>query len=170
MGAAGQAIMAGNLLASLEDHGRVIGREFGRDDVEAFTFLMTEAVRSRGANDYARAIRTIHAVGRQIEGFLQRYDLILTPTMAVPPQKLGVLSLSNPDLETYIRTVTATVGYTQIFNASGHPAMSVPLHWSEAGLPIGVQLAARMGDEAGLLRVAAQLESARPWAQRRPEC
>jgi len=168
LGAASQSIMAGNLLATLEDRGQQLGRSFGRDDVESFTFIMTEAVRKRGASDYARAIRTIHTLGRQIERFLQDYDLILTPTMAVPPQKLGVLSLSNPDLETYIRSVTATVGYTQVFNASGHPAMSVPLHWSQEGLPIGVQFAARLGDEAALFRLAAQLESARPWAQRRP--
>ena len=62
-----------------------------------------------------------------------------------------------------------TSGYTQIFNCSGHPAMSVPLHWSDEGLPIGIQLAARFGNEALLFRLAAQLESEKPWFDRRPE-
>ena len=66
------------------------------------------------------------------------------------------------------RRIVGTVGYTQLFNASGHPAMSVPLCFSAAGLPIGIQLAARFGDEATLFRVAAQLEQERPWFDRRP--
>jgi len=160
--------MAGNLLSVLEDHGAATGREFGPDDVESFTYRMTEAVRERGASDYARSIRSIHALGRQIERFLQDFDLILSPTMGSPPAKLGTLSLSNPDLEAFTNGVLASVGYTQVYNASGHPAMSVPLHWNAAGLPIGVQFAARLGDEATLLRVAAQLEEAEPWAERRP--
>jgi len=168
MALASQAIMAGNLLSTLEDHAAAIGRDFGPDDLEAFTWIMTEAVRQRGASDYARSIRTIHSVGRQIERFLQDYDVILSPTMGAPPERIGVLSLSNPDPAEFTTAVTTCVGYTQIFNASGHPAMSVPLHWNDAGLPIGIQFAGRLGDEAGLLRLAAQLEEASPWFDRRP--
>jgi amidase/6-aminohexanoate-cyclic-dimer hydrolase len=168
MALASQSIMAGNVRSILEDRAAEIGRDFGPDDIESFTWIMTEAVQARGASDYARSIRTIHAIGRQIERFLQSYDVILSPTLGAPPERIGALSLSNPDPAQFTTAVMTSVGYTQIFNASGHPAMSVPLHWNEAGLPIGIQFAGRLGDEAGLLRLAAQLEEASPWFDRRP--
>ena len=93
----------------------------------------------------------------------------LSPTMATPPLPLGVLSLSNPDLAAQGQAVLKTVGYTQLANAAGNPAMSVPLYWNDAEVPIGVQFIARMDDEATLFRLAGQLEAARPWFQRRPK-
>ena len=74
----------------------------------------------------------------------------------------------NPDAGALMRKLMSCIGYTQLFNASGHPAMSVPLHWAPEGLPIGVQFAARFGDEATLFRLATQLEAARPWFSRTP--
>jgi Asp-tRNA(Asn)/Glu-tRNA(Gln) amidotransferase A subunit family amidase len=103
-----------------------------------------------------------------VAGFLERYDVLLTPTMATPPLPLGVLSLSNPDLGEFLGNLLKTIGFTQLYNAAGNPAMSVPLVWSDAGLPIGVQFAGRFGDEATLFRLAGQLEQARPWFDRRP--
>jgi len=171
-GRATACIIAANLLASLEERAAALGRPFGKDDVEPFTFIMTEVVRTRDASAYATAIRTIHALGRQVETFLQGYDqgydIILTPTLALPPPRIGVMSLSNPDVAELTTNVTQSVGYTQIFNASGHPGMSVPLWWSEAGLPIGTQFISRLGEEDTLFRLAAQLEAARPWWDRRP--
>ncbi len=110
----------------------------------------------------------MHAVGRQVARFFRDYDLILTPTLGIPPAPIGMLSLSSPDPESYVRALRRTTGFTGLFNASGAPAMSVPLYWNDAGIPIGVQFAARLGDEATLLRLAAQLEQARPWGDRRP--
>ncbi|MCH2171790.1 amidase [Myxococcota bacterium] len=169
LGTSGQAIMGGNVASLLDDRAATLGRELTPDDVEPFTWVTTEGARQRSALDYARAIREIHAVGRKVERFLTDYDMILTPTMGAPPEKLGVPSLSNPDTKQLVTALLTSVGYTQLFNASGHPAMSIPLYWNEAGLPIGIQFAARLGDEGGLLRLAAQLERARPWADRRPE-
>ncbi|MDE0886871.1 MAG: amidase [Myxococcota bacterium] len=163
-----QTIMGGNVASLLDDRAAALGRELREDDMEPFTWTILQGVRERSAADYARAIRGVHAVGRQVENFLQSFDMILSPTMGAPPEKLGVLALSNPDLPTLVTRLMTSVGYTQIFNASGHPAMSVPLFWNSEGLPIGIQFAARLGQEGTLFRLAGQLEKARPWAARRP--
>jgi len=168
LGSATQAIMGGNVTSLLEDRAAALGRELGPDDMEPFTWISVQGARERTAADYARAIRTIHSIGRTVENFLQDFDMILSPTMGAPPEKLGVPALSNPDLPELITALLTSIGYTQIFNASGHPAMSVPLCWNAAQLPIGVQFAARLGDEGNLFRLAGQLEQARPWAGRRP--
>ena len=165
---AAQLIMAANLRSTLDDHAAVVGRAFGKEDLEDLTWIMSQAIAQRSADEYARSIRTIHRVGRVVERFFQDYDVILSPTMAAPPVEIGLMSLSNPDLAEFAAVAGRAAGYTQCFNASGHPAISLPLHWSQAGLPIGLQFAARFGDEATLIRLAAQLEEARPWFDRHP--
>ena len=161
-------IIAANLRATCEDRAAILGREFGPDDLEPVTYAMVTGAAATGAAEYARSVRVIHGIGRQVAGFLERYDVLLTPTMATPPLPLGVLSLSNPDFGEFLGSLLKTVGFTQLFNAAGNPAMSVPLVWNAAGLPIGVQFAGRFGDEATLFRLAGQLEQARPWFDRRP--
>jgi amidase/6-aminohexanoate-cyclic-dimer hydrolase len=88
--------------------------------------------------------------------------------MCQPPYPLGVLNMMSQDSEAYLAAVLSSVGFTSLFNAAGNPAISVPLAWSQAGLPLGVQFVAPFGDEATLFRLAAQLEAAQPWAERRP--
>ncbi len=96
------------------------------------------------------------------------YDVILTPTLAEPPLPLGALE-SPPDNPLYgIIRAGAYVPFTPLCNITGQPAMSVPLYWNADGLPIGSHFIGRFGDEATLFRLAAQLEAARPWAQRHP--
>ncbi len=161
-------IIAANLRVIVEDRAAVLGREFGADDLEPVTYATVIGAAETGSAEYARSIQVIHSIGRQVARFLERYDVLLTPTMATPPLPLGVLSLSNPDLGEFLGSLFKTIGFTQLFNAAGNPAMSVPLVWNAAGLPIGVQFAGRFGDEATLFRLAGQLEQARPWFDRRP--
>jgi Asp-tRNA(Asn)/Glu-tRNA(Gln) amidotransferase A subunit family amidase len=167
-GSATQLIIAANLRAELVDRATALGRELRSDDVEPGTFALAEAARGSDVSEYARALVAIHAVGRRVAQFLEDFDVLLTPTMATPPLELGRLALTNPDTGRLIEDIGATVAFTQLFNASGNPAMSVPLHWNAQELPIGVQFAGRFGDEATLFRLAGQLEEARPWFERRP--
>lgn len=120
------------------------------------------------AADYARSINVVHRTGRTVARFFQGYDILLTPTMCQPPYPVGVLNMSSDDESAYLAALLASIGFTSLFNSSGNPAMSVPLAWSRSGLPLGVQFAARFGEESTLFRLGAQLEAAQPWADRRP--
>ena len=161
-------IIGASVRAMLEDRARALGRELAPEDVEPGTWLVASGGAARGAPAYVRALKTIHALGRQLARFLERFDVLLTPTLATPPVALGVLSLSNPNPAESLGTLFQTVGFTQLANATGNPAMSVPLFWDAEGLPIGSHFVGRMDDEATLFRLAAQLEEARPWFERRP--
>jgi amidase len=168
LGPATQAIIAANLRAQVLDRVTALGRQLGDEDIEPGTRALVDAAARMDAAAYARSVVTLHEAGRRVARFLEDFDLMLTPTLAVPPPPIGRLALSNPNFERLVKDITATVGFTQLFNAAGNPAMSVPLHWNSAGLPIGVQFAGRLGDEAMLFRLAGQLEDARPWFDRRP--
>jgi amidase len=146
----------------------VLGRQATSEDVETVTWAYAEYARQFSASDYAEAINAVHRTGRIIGLFFTRYDILLTPTMCTPPHKLGEVSMMKTDIETFNYIESGDVAFTQLFSACGNPAMSVPLHWSTEGLPVGVQFVAPFGDEATLFRLAAQLETARPWANRRP--
>ena len=167
-GQASRTIVVASLTFTLETRAAALGRPLSQDDVERITWERVQEARAFSAADYARAIHTVHRTGRAVARFLEQYDILLTPTMAKPPHPLGVLSLSNPDSAAFLAARTASVGFTALFNSSGHPAMSVPLAVSKSGLPLGVQFVARFGDEATLFRLASQLEAAQPWKDRRP--
>ena len=161
-------IMGANMRATVDDRLALLGREIVDDDLEPMTRLIYDSVAKRSAEDYARGVRRIHAAGRAVDAHFERYDLILSATMALPPLPLGRIAPFNPDLASFARDIVGVLGFTQLFNASGHPAASIPLYWNDEGLPIGIQLAGRFGDESTLLRVSAQLEEARPWFDHRP--
>ena len=165
---ASRVIVVASLTFVLETRAAALGRALSQDDLERITWERVQEAKSFSATDYARAIHTVHRTGRAVARFLETYDVLITPTMAKPPHPLGVLSLSNPDTAAFIAARTASVGFTSLFNSSGHPAMSVPLAMSRSGLPLGVQFVARFGDEATLFRLASQLETAQPWKDRRP--
>src|SRR6185503_20895595 len=110
----------------------------------------------------------MHRTGRAVARFFTRHDILLTPTLACTPYPLGVLDMSTDDLDAFYDAVLRSIAFTSLFNSSGNPAMSVPLAWSREALPIGVQFVAPFGAEATLFRLGAQLETAQPWADRRP--
>jgi Asp-tRNA(Asn)/Glu-tRNA(Gln) amidotransferase A subunit family amidase len=120
------------------------------------------------ATQYAAAIEDVHSYGRRLAPFFEKYDLLLTPTLARLPLPLGTLNMMSEDFEAYNAAHLGVSPFTPVFNMTGQPAASVPLHWSKEGLPVGVQFVARYGEEGLLLRVASQLEAAHPWAELRP--
>ncbi len=160
-------VIAANIRWSIEAGARKLGREPKPDDVEPATWLVAGLSKALDAVAYADATKVLHRTGRELARFLTKVDVLLSPTMGTPPPKLGVLSLSAPDLQQQTRVLMEATGYTQLANTAGTPAMSVPLWWNAAGLPIGVQFIGRHNDEATLFRLAAQLERARPWFGRR---
>src|SRR6185295_10841578 len=157
-----------SLARTLDDAEKSFGRPVTDKDVEPVTWILAEAGRAVSSVAYSRAIATLHQVGLAMAKFQQGFDVILSPTLAKPPVKLGVLSLSPANIAQYSKDVTEFGPYTALYNVTGQPSMSVPLHWSADGLPVGVMFSARFGDDAMLLRLAAQLEKAKPWAGRRP--
>jgi amidase len=134
---------------------------------------LTRRLRSIGAGvsgpAFASALYGFRALGQLVaDALLSTYDVILTPTLAKPPAPVGGLrDDENPAAE--FEGLAHFTPYTPLYNATGLPAVSVPLHWTEAGLPIGVMLGGRYGEDGTLVSLAGQLERARPWAHRRPE-
>ncbi len=135
---------------------------------EPLTWALYEAGRQQTASGYLLAVTVIQTIARDFGRFFVNYDVHLTPTLGEPPVPLGSFEATpeNP-LRGYARA-GAFVPFTPVCNMTGQPAMSVPLFWNAAGLPIGTHFIGRFGDEATLFKLAAQLEAARPWAGRRP--
>jgi amidase len=133
---------------------------------EPETRALVDAASQLNAVDYVRATAGLRELTRRIVGFLADYDLLLTPTLAVPPVSIGALEDDDPWVQ--FANAGRFTPFTQVANITGLPAVSLPLSWSDEGLPIGVQLVGRPAGEAALIRVSAQLEEARPWHDRRP--
>jgi amidase len=150
---------------------RRIGVELGPDVLEAVTLRYVEQGRRTTALDLLAAQRTGNFINRAVGAFFRDYDVLVTPTVATLPPLLGYLNQNDPTLDArgWFDKVFAAVPFTPLFNATGQPAMSLPLAQSRGGLPIGIQCVARYGDEATLFRLAAQLEQAFPRASRRPQ-
>jgi len=161
-------VWTGMLAWSVADWSRVLGRAPEGDDLEPWTWRMLEAAKALSASDYLLAVEDTQSAGLDLALFLQDYDLWLTPTLAEPPVPVGSFAYTDENKTRANEAVFAFAAFTPICNVAGNPAMSVPLYWNEAGLPIGVHFIARNADEATLFRLAAQLETARPWADKRP--
>jgi amidase len=154
--------------STLEGIAHLTGQELHPDQVEPLSWALYEMGRKNSAPDYLLALQVLQRVSREVARFFVDYDLWLTPTLGEPPVPLGTFD-SAPDnpLEGFTRAV-GFVPFTPICNMTGQPAMSVPLFWNGDELPVGTHFIGRFGEEAILFRLAAQLEEARPWAERRP--
>ena len=150
---------------------RAVGGGWNAENVEACTLAMLEVGNALSAVDFQNGLNDCNAVGRAIGEFFETADVLVLPSAARVPWKLGELDQNDAslDAEGWVRKLfDVYVPFTAMFNITGQPAISLPLAWSDEGLPIGVQLVGRFGDDATLLRVAAQLEQQFPWADRIP--
>jgi len=149
--------------------GQLVGRELGPEDVEPLTWAFSEAAGSFSATDLALALAASVRFTREVgDWFAQGFDALLTPTLGEPPPLVG--EMMPPPAEPFSTQgrIGALVPFTTHFNVTGQPAVSLPLFWNDEGLPIGSQLVADYGREDLLIGLAAQLEEAAPWANRRP--
>jgi amidase len=148
---------------------RRLGRDPGVDEIEPLTRGFWEMGKQVPAAAYLRSIEVLQRYTRRVAGFLTNYDVFLTPTVSAPPVPLGQMVSTRDEPFRALEVSARTIAYSGVIaNLTGNPAMSVPLHWNDDGLPIGMHCLGRFGDEVTLLRLAAQLEQARPWSQQRP--
>lgn len=171
----------------IEDLERWTGRKATGDLFEPISWFLAQAGRAMGALDLHRSREAVHEASRLMGAWHQRYDLFVGPTLAHPPIRLGELAPKQwelaglavlralpigPAIKAVLKALAGNnfekTPNTQLFNQTGQPAISLPLGVSGAGLPIGVQIAARLGEEGTLLRVASQIEAAKPWIDRKP--
>jgi len=146
-----------------------IGREATPDDIEPMNWAMAEYAAQFSASQLLQAMNAQMLFRRSVQGWwADGWDLLITPTLAEPPIELGVIVNNSEDQGAPQRRAGEFVPFTPPFNISGQPAISLPLGWSDDGLPIGVQLVAAYGREDVLIRVASQLEAAHPWSDRHP--
>lgn len=146
-----------------------LGKKPTADQIEPFIWALIKKGGEITAPEYLNVVQDMHRISREIAPFFADYDLWLTPTLGKPPVPLGTFSFTPGDDPFELRRrLSDFAPYTYLSNATGQPSMSMPLYWNEDDLPIGVHFNGRLGDEATLFRIAAQLESARPWADRRP--
>lgn len=156
----------------VESARRILGRTPSRENLEATSWAFYQyGLNKVSGVDMFNALAVFNRVNRGVGDFMKDYDVLLSPTMPSPPVALGFYNADDASLDAgkWLDKLFQNAGaYTSLFNVTGQPAISLPLHQSDTGLPIGIHLAARFGDEATLFRLAGQLEKACPWIDRKP--
>lgn len=177
------------MAGDIDSGAALLGRRIRSSEIETSTWLASLLGRQTAATSFAQARARLQTVGRKMASLFERYDIVLTPTLAQPPLPVGALAPKGIEralhktiaalnlgfllrlpgvVEATVNKTFAFVPFTPVANVSGLPAMNVPLDWNRDGLPIGSQFIAKLGAEATLFSLAAQLEAAHPWAARRP--
>jgi amidase len=163
MAAAASQVIAASITASLDAEAERRGKPIADGEVEALTMVTYRRGQAVPAAAYVRGLAALHAYARAEAQLFESYDVLLLSTLGRPAIPVGWIFEDPKQLGARLMSFMPN---TQAFNNTGQPAMTVPLAWSQSGLPIGVQFVARMGAEALLFRLAAQLEQARPWFDR----
>lgn len=159
-------VLAGNIVLSVDTRLGLTGQALRDDDLEPVLRQGYEYGKSLPAAQYIGSVNRFHAIGRVLDGYMDGFDAILSPSLTQLPLKLGELSTAHGSFLDFRRKVATYGTFSAAFNASGQPAASLPLVWTDAGLPVGVQVVGRYGREDVVLALSAQLEAAQPWAGR----
>ncbi|HEX4092279.1 MAG TPA: amidase [Trebonia sp.] len=159
-------IIAADTEATLQAFEMLIGRPIADDEIEPRNAAYRDAGRTLSAAAYLQSRAWLGMWARRMADWWTSHDLLLTPTLGAPPPELGWFTAAGPEEEG--PRIASFIPYTPQFNMTGQPAISLPLHWTPGGLPVGVQLVASYGREDLLVRVASQLEQAAPWSHRHP--
>lgn len=163
------AMWATGMALGIDKMGGWLGRELTADEVEPVNWALAQHAKSVSGVEYGSALAAVNEYRRSLQSWwTEGWDLLLTPTLSLPPVKIGEHDALDDDPMAGMKRAAEFIGFTPPFNASGQPAISLPLHWNDDGLPIGIQLVAAYGREDLLIAVASQLESAHPWANRKP--
>jgi amidase len=161
-------IWSAGMAMTADGMGMALGTAATQDQFEPLTWAVIEMGRGNSSAQYLLAVNLLQKTTRDLAHQTVDFDLVLTPTLAEPPVPLGTFDAPQDNPLYPLDRAEEFMPFTAICNVTGQPAMNVPLYWNDEGLPIGVQFIAKFGDEATLFRLAAQLEEARPWAERRP--
>jgi amidase len=182
-------LVAVSTACDIEEAEGIVGRTPTHRDFETSTWVVGLLGKTMSGQKLEMARRRLQALARRIAEFQRDFDVILTPTLGLPPPLIGSLAPHGieakaqeliaragltpllriqPLVEAIAKKTFTFIPYTPLANVTGQPSMSVPLHWNAAGLPVGAMFTGRFGDEATLFRLAAQLERARPWRDRKP--
>lgn len=168
--AAASVLIGASVAADVDDRAKLTGIEPGPDILELGTLATIARGRTYSAMDWTRANDAIMTAAIKISQFMQNFDVILSPTLAKAPVPIGTFELSDPgELSSWGQRVNGFSPFAQVANATGQPAMSLPLGMSESGLPIGVMATGKYGEEALLFSLAGQIEQAAPWIGRKPD-
>ncbi len=162
------AVITTSVAQALRDWGAERGKPVSPEELETVTWIYAQQGHGASGLAIADANTAFQVAATAVAQFQSRFDVLLSPTLAREPAMLGTLGLSPVDVAAWGREMSSYSPFTALANITGQPSMSVPLHWTPAGLPIGTMFTGRYGEEALLLRLAAQLEQAQPWAHKRP--
>jgi amidase len=162
-------VWAAGLAAGIDAFAMAAGTTPSDNDLEGLTYGLYEVGKAITASQYQMALGGFQILGREMAKFHQTYDVWMTTTLGAPPPPLGMVDTSNREPIAAFEPIINYVPFTAIENATGQPAVSLPLHWTQSGLPVGVMFAAGFGEEGLLYRLAGQLEKAKPWINKHPQ-
>ena len=160
-------VMASAIAREVQRVNTLLGIYADLQDLEPMNAMLCEMGRAFTATDYLKAVEELQGYSRRLCASWSDWDLLLTPTSAIITPKIGELG-PDVEIEGLLAKQALATFFTSPFNVTGQPAMSLPLYWTDSGLPVGIQLVSGYGREDILIRVASQLEEAQPWSKRRP--